>query len=232
MSTLEYLKQIAKIQREVMVLENSINFIDKELPKLAIRYPIKKPHCNNSTHDTLLLIFKCFLKWIEYTLSVGVLAVIITFIAAWVLGINHYEILFCILFIIVMILAFVVVSDDFSKQKEHDKNLQDTYNYKVSIQEKRVQKEAPIKAKMLKERPKLIEHYIYSKEILDKLYELKINGEFILYPKYRNIVPVSMFIDYLASHRCEKLEGHEGAYNLYENELRLNSIITNQKIII
>lgn len=34
-----------------------------------------------------------------------------------------------------------------------------------------------------------------------------------------------MFCEYLASGRCYSLEGHEGAYNIYENELRQNTII-------
>ena len=34
-----------------------------------------------------------------------------------------------------------------------------------------------------------------------------------------------MFYEYFESGRCSQLEGHEGAYNLYENELRMNVII-------
>lgn len=36
---------------------------------------------------------------------------------------------------------------------------------------------------------------------------------------------VSSFYEYLSSGRCTNLEGHEGAYNLFENELRLNIIL-------
>ncbi len=35
-----------------------------------------------------------------------------------------------------------------------------------------------------------------------------------------------MFCEYFESGRCTTLEGHEGAYNIYENEIRLNLIIT------
>ncbi|MBE6610114.1 MAG: hypothetical protein E7634_05565 [Ruminococcaceae bacterium] len=48
----------------------------------------------------------------------------------------------------------------------------------------------------------------------------------VVYPKYRELVPVTMFCEYLASGRCDALEGHEGAYNIYENELRQNIIIS------
>ena len=48
----------------------------------------------------------------------------------------------------------------------------------------------------------------------------------IIYPKYRNFVAVSTFYEYLASGRCTTLEGHEGAYNIYEQEIRMNTIIS------
>lgn len=48
----------------------------------------------------------------------------------------------------------------------------------------------------------------------------------IIYSKYRNLVAVCMFEEYLSSGRCTALTGHEGAYNIYENEIRLNLIIT------
>ncbi len=47
----------------------------------------------------------------------------------------------------------------------------------------------------------------------------------VVFSKYRNIVALSTFYEYLSSGRCRSLEGHEGAYNIYENELRQNVII-------
>ena len=48
----------------------------------------------------------------------------------------------------------------------------------------------------------------------------------VVYAKYRGLVPITMFCEYFESGRCTTLEGHEGAYNIYENEIRLNLIIT------
>ncbi len=58
------------------------------------------------------------------------------------------------------------------------------------------------------------------KETLQQLYNLN-----VIYPKYRNFVAVATFYEYFSSGRCKSLEGHEGAYNIYENEVRLNTII-------
>ena len=48
----------------------------------------------------------------------------------------------------------------------------------------------------------------------------------IIHPKYRGLIPVSMFCDYFDTGRCNSFTGHEGAYNLYEAELGQNRIIS------
>ena len=53
-----------------------------------------------------------------------------------------------------------------------------------------------------------------------------IRGEdVILYRKYWGLVPVCTIYEYFEAGRCTELEGHEGAYNMYENELRMNRIL-------
>lgn len=54
----------------------------------------------------------------------------------------------------------------------------------------------------------------------------------IIYPKYRNLACVCTLYEYFDSGRCTTLEGHEGAYNLLENEMRLNRIITQNNRIL
>lgn len=47
----------------------------------------------------------------------------------------------------------------------------------------------------------------------------------VLFPKYRNMVAITTINEYLMSGRCYELEGPNGAYNLYEMELRQNVIV-------
>lgn len=47
----------------------------------------------------------------------------------------------------------------------------------------------------------------------------------VIYPKYRNIIAVSTMYEYIDSGRCASLDGTDGAYNMYESELRQNIII-------
>lgn len=59
------------------------------------------------------------------------------------------------------------------------------------------------------------------KKTLESLYSVG-----IIYPKYRNFVAVASFCEYLNAGRCSSLEGHEGAYNIFENEIRQDVIIS------
>ncbi len=47
----------------------------------------------------------------------------------------------------------------------------------------------------------------------------------VIFDKYRDVVALSSFYEYLMAGRCSSLEGADGAYNLYESEIRANNII-------
>ena len=63
--------------------------------------------------------------------------------------------------------------------------------------------------------------------IIKKLYAFN-----IVYDKYHGLIPISSFYEYICSGRCYQLEGHEGAYNIYENELLAKMIIDKLDIVI
>lgn len=60
-----------------------------------------------------------------------------------------------------------------------------------------------------------------SRTTLQKIYD---RG--IIFPKYRNLIMMCSIYEYFCSGRCTTLEGHEGAYNVLEMEIRLDRIIT------
>ena len=53
----------------------------------------------------------------------------------------------------------------------------------------------------------------------------------LVHAKYRGLVPVSSLFEYIDTGRCETLEGPHGAYNIYENEVRLDRIVTKMDVI-
>lgn len=62
---------------------------------------------------------------------------------------------------------------------------------------------------------------VTSRRNLEKMYSYN-----IVFPKYRNYIMVSSIYEYICAGRCTTLEGHEGAYNILELEIRLDHIIT------
>ena len=55
---------------------------------------------------------------------------------------------------------------------------------------------------------------------LDKLYSAN-----IIHPKYRDLTAVSSLYEYIDTGRCSQLEGPNGAYNMFESEVRLDHIL-------
>lgn len=105
------------------------------------------------------------------------------------------------------------VEEEIEKEKESLKNrkgnaavLQASLEQEISIAEKTIQD--TIKAR-------------------NELY-----GYNVVYGKYRDIVALTTFYDYLMAGRCTGLEGPTGAYNIYEQEIRTNMIISQLSAVI
>ena len=54
----------------------------------------------------------------------------------------------------------------------------------------------------------------------------------VVYPKYQNLVAISSFYEYLSSKRCKRLTGRDGAYDIFEREIRQDIIIAQLEEII
>ncbi len=54
----------------------------------------------------------------------------------------------------------------------------------------------------------------------------------IIFDKYRDAVSLCTIYEYLMAGRCASLEGVDGAYNIYENEVRMNRVITQLDTVI
>ena len=66
-----------------------------------------------------------------------------------------------------------------------------------------------------------------TKEALQQLY-----SKDIIFPKYRNMVAMCTMYEYFVTGRCTELGGPDGAYNMYETELRQNLIINHLDTIV
>ena len=70
-------------------------------------------------------------------------------------------------------------------------------------------------------------HINQTKELLDKLYNKN-----IIYPKYCTLPALTSIYEYFMTGRCTELTGPHGAYNLYEDEVRKDTIINKLDTVI
>ena len=97
----------------------------------------------------------------------------------------------------------------------------DAYQDDVLKDQQRVRLENIKKEVIQAELSQMRELNAASKKKLEQIYDKN-----IIFPKYRNMVMVCSLYEYVCTGRCDTLEGHEGAYNLLELEIRLDKIVT------
>ncbi len=66
-----------------------------------------------------------------------------------------------------------------------------------------------------------------SKSVRDKLY-----SQDMIYPKYQNLPALTSIYEYFITGRCDELTGPHGAYNLYEDEMRRDMVISQLNLVI
>lgn len=105
----------------------------------------------------------------------------------------------------------------YEKQKQaYEKQIKNNQLARERDRNDRVRKNALVKVEI-----KHIQEYIReTQERLDNIYARN-----VIFPKYRNLPMVCSLYEYLCAGRCNSLEGHEGAYNILEMEIRMDRVI-------
>lgn len=130
--------------------------------------------------------------------------------------------------IIGYIIALILFLSDLKKAVKEAQDEKKAYPEKLKEVERQKQnREEKIEQKknQLASIPSLIskseQELKQTRELLKKYYDIG-----IIYPKYWGMVPICQIYEYLESGRCFSLFGPDGAYNLYESEVRSNLIIS------
>lgn len=101
------------------------------------------------------------------------------------------------------------------------------YEAKVARDKKRVSQELKFKQEIQRQIAGVQAERQRTKQTLNALYSLS-----IIHASYRNLVAVSSLFDYLDKGICKRLEGRDGAYAFYEEDLRFQRIESKLDIII
>lgn len=208
----KYVNTIKKLEIQRTFLENTINKMQYDIEHLAIPKDIKKPVRTVQNESS-----GCSLGMCVFILVVGC---IVAAIADTILGRAISGISTIIIFVSIIICIISFFKYIFDKNKRETKNEQDfaeryiNYTQQLEIDKIKVAKERNI-IKCYKDQIKyLISSYDDTCDILKRMYSY---GH--IYEKYQyDLVAICMFSEYLDSEMCYTLTGHEGAYNLYEEE--------------
>ncbi len=211
----EYVSRVMSLEKSVYTQNQTIKQIKCEMNKLGWEKSYRSP----ATIKNVPLISSDIGDKIFGAVAIG-------FVIGGIIALFSRNPIWILIGIIVS-LAIIVVSDvtentdrnsEIDEQNQH--NL-DWYCAAVAADKLRVDAELEEKNKLMEILRTMEEKRDETAEVLDKYY-----GKDIIFPKYRNFIAICSFFEYFASGRCSELTGRDGAYNIYENETRLDRICT------
>lgn len=217
----KYLKYVMLLEQELYTLDKSIAYMQSEERGLGIRKNFEEP--KKPEKVGVFDIIGALIYFGGITGGIGFPISIIYAIIKWIytgakFGSSFWGCIIIFIGIGMIIGLFVSISSGDKSQYYRDLN---QYDKSVDRDKQRVDKELKLKQNLNLQIDALSQKKQELSNTLQKMYSYN-----ILYPKYRNFVAVATFYEYFDSGRCSALEGHEGAYNIFENEIRLNAILT------
>lgn len=236
------------IDQEIECLKVPNEFPDPNEPvePHALRLPVK-PDPSKPPHSIIGIFGAC----IGLFFAIGLITTVITGYYAMFAGIAPREVSWPVSFSLIVPIAWIAycmrdnkvaesknktIDNIFEKKceeirKNHQEELaQYQYaiqQYQAALKENQLKRqqdetEREIKTVLLESQKKEAKKKLTtSEEHLQVIYQKN-----IIFPKYRNLVMVCSLYEYICAGRCTELEGHEGAYNILENEIRLDRIIS------
>lgn len=223
MKTKEYLKNIMEMEQAIYTTNKAIGYLQYKSKNLSIKKNYTEPEKPVKYDGVVTGLGAGYTALVAA--GIGLPVSIIFGLIRWIyyggkFGASFWGcmILFVGIGFFVGLIALSSASDSASLKYDNDIK---HYNKLVDDDKKRVNDELAQKENINSQIAILNLKRKEISETLNKLYDIN-----IIYPKYRNFVAVTTFYEYFESGRCNTLQGHEGAYNIYENEIRLNIIIT------
>lgn len=240
-STLRYLNQVRELESTLYTQKRLIVHLQAQASKLGNQRRIEKPSMvsSNSYYDAADLdnLSSHFISGC----LIAVLYVLLWLFIPPLRGIVNYfkeegsymgAALVFIPAVLLIPIHMVFASKRCAKKAKKQataRNQQELKEYsdaKIADQS-RVQRELRVKEQLNREIQQVEQQMQKTERVLNQYYSLN-----IIHPKYRSLVPVSSFCEYFETGRCSQLTGHEGAYNIYEQEIRMNLIATKLDVVI
>ena len=214
---IEHLKIAGMLETRIWEFDNLINKLTQSIEVLKTKRGVQQEMYNSLINWKWLLVFP--IAWVIISLGLifshethPIMAILLVYYSI-LPHLKTAAIIALILTIIPLLISLIVNTlINMSKNNHH--------NQEIRVRDAEYNENLK-KAEILNmEKQDLIQKKNQAKQYLLQVYSAD-----ILFPKYRNMIAVLTMQEYFISGRCEQLTGHEGAYNIYENELRQNTII-------
>lgn len=204
----EYLKMLVDLEKQLYTQEKVIADLEYTIPRLGYRRNICEPQrgsvevCDNETVNFFFV-----------SVVVGIIGIFIKFLRIPCMVIAGFYLLLA---------AMGYINGSAENDRREQRYREEYQEYKNAVLQDSVRVENELKRKVLLEAQlkKLKNMNAKTKMTLQKLYNRN-----IIHPKYRGLIPVCSLYGYFDTGVCTQLEGHEGAYNKYDTESRLDYII-------
>ena len=213
--TIGYLQRVTSLEKSVYTQTQTINELQNHIDDLGHPQEYTKPHHVGEYFDNILK--GTWTALTSGTIVVGLLIWFLSKLAFW-----PSMILGAFISVGVVIVFNLLECNSINKQRdERYENELAYYNAAVKEDEARVEAELAEKQSLIPIVNEMQDRLDETVQVLNQYY-----SKDIIFPKYRNLIAICSFYEYFMSGRCNTLTGHEGAYNIFENEVRLERICT------
>lgn len=213
-----YLENIIELEKHTYLQRETIDELDQRIDRLGHAEYISRTEVTREADWVLNLLTIGFVCVPCGAIIYGIKGLFSDFISGAISGIFQGAIIGLVVAAVISTVKYFIEK---SKEDETQERWDTSYYQKKSADDKRVASENEVKARLVALRDELNKQYDKTRATLEQYYSVG-----VLYPKYHTMNAVCSIYEYFMSGRCTELTGHEGAYNLYESELRSNIIIS------
>lgn len=239
---LKYLRTILKLETDLRTLSVSMKKNRQQVAKFSQTYVVTKPKIDCYGHGIYGFLWDCFISLIVSAIPFGISIYLFisiqrklvycdtdTFTSHLVFAIDTMgsRSVFLILSTLVGIVMFCSSMGNLKDERKQIPEKLRQYEKDVAENERQMQANRKALTLVNQDYEILRQRYNKTASLLQKYYDLN-----VIYPKYRGIVPVAMFVQYLESGIVYQLEGPNGAYSRYEDELFRQLIINKLDVIV
>lgn len=213
----KYFENVIELEKNVYTQNETLSALNQKINKLGRERNIERKEVREEADWMLNILTVGFVCVPGGAIILGIKGLLSNFISGALDGIWKGAL---IGLGITLIISFVKYFIEHAKEKSEQAQYDARYDAEIDSDDARVAEENKQKARLIVLRDKLMKQHQKTLDTLQQYYDIG-----LIYPKYHNINAMCSFYEYYMSGRCSQLTGHEGAYNIYESELRANLIL-------